>query len=610
MCRLKAYFHAHKNVICLCFGIGAVMVMAVLYLILKTDSIVPYHDQLDGEVSGYMLRAKYLFSSISTYPEVMNGITENGLFPPAILIAHLYCLFSPFTAYAIAHIICMLIAFLGMYYCILLFTKNNLIALGCGILFAYVPFLGVYGLCQYGLPMFFICSYSLYHGRRKIACLIYIALFGLTSSLVLIGYAILGFSCLFILYLLIKKEFRKHLWFTIQTIVLLGVYLLTNMSLILQIFGVGDRVTSHKEALVLEGTDFMTSFLDIFYRGTIHVPAHQQILVIASTLFILISLILYKRISKKYKPYCIAVYAMYGLNLFFALFYAIVYTSTVAAFRNRMGGVIKEFQADRLFWLSTPLWFFILAILLFLAWERIKVWYCSSYGKLKKWLLISCTSFVGIAVVMLYALTIYYYSNLNKQVHRFIHQENYEQLTWSDFYAIDIMQEIKNYIGKDQSEYRTLSFGIYPAAALYNGFYCLDAYSNNYSLDYMKEFRNIIAKELDKNSELAHYYDEWGCRCYLYSGEWWPDRTIASKDEMLTAPTLDFDFGAAYDMGARYLFSAVIIPNASELGLTLMKEEPFVTSTSYYAIYLYEIWDVGTGQVFNNENNGDGPYRN
>lgn len=38
---------------------------------------------------------------------------------------------------------------------------------------------------------------------------------------------------------------------------------------------------------------------------------------------------------------------------------------------------------------------------------------------------------------------------------------------------------------------------------------------------------------------------------------------------------------------AKYLFSAVRIPNAEELGMTLLRDEPFETPDSYYAVYLY-----------------------
>ena len=85
------------------------------------------------------------------------------------------------------------------------------------------------------------------------------------------------------------------------------------------------------------------------------------------------------------------------------------------------------------------------------------------------------------------------------------------------------MDQAKEYLDEvswlDVSQYRVVSLGIDPAAAYYQGFYCLDGYLNNYSLDYKDKFRKIIQPELDKSEYLADYYDDRGNRCYLYSAE-------------------------------------------------------------------------------------------
>ena len=138
----------------LIFVIGLLIVLTAMvpYLILGENMIVFYPDQLDGEVLGYILHAKYLFTGIDTYPEMMNGISENGLFPPAPLLVLLYKILRPAAAFVWNQIFCMVTAYIGMYFCIKTAVNNNIIAVFCGILFAYLPLLSVYGLCQYGLP--------------------------------------------------------------------------------------------------------------------------------------------------------------------------------------------------------------------------------------------------------------------------------------------------------------------------------------------------------------------------------------------------------------------------------------------------------------------------
>jgi hypothetical protein len=207
----------------------------------------------------------------------------------------------------------------------------------------------------------------------------------------------------------------------------------------------------------------------------------------------------------------------------------------------------------------------------------------------KKLIIGAVTAAISIIAFFGTALNVYYYSDINKELHRLANGESYDKITWEDYYAPDVFSEIDEFIGEDKSSYRTLSFGLHPASAIYNGFYTLDAYSNNYDLDYKQQFRSIIAGELDKDESLEKYYDEWGCRCYVLSSELGSNNLLISKASDTHISELSFNAEAAKKMGADYLFSAVTIDNADEVGLELMREEPFSTDTSYVQIYLYQI---------------------
>ena len=41
------------------------------------------------------------------------------------------------------------------------------------------------------------------------------------------------------------------------------------------------------------------------------------------------------------------------------------------------------------------------------------------------------------------------------------------------------------------------------------------------------------------------------------------------------------------DMGGKYIFSAMPIENAEDMGLSLLRETPFSTETSYYKVWVY-----------------------
>ncbi|MDE6221174.1 MAG: hypothetical protein K2G51_12260, partial [Lachnospiraceae bacterium] len=408
--------------------------------------------------------------------------------------------------------------------------------------------------------------------------------YAFTYSLVLVGYAVLGFCGLYLLWLLCKRRLWDHKWFLMGWITLLCCYVAVNYELLLQIFGVGRQRKSHKEIILRSGKNILKSFCTVFYKGTLHTPTHQQVIVLFSVVVLLVGLILYKQLDgRKLVAYHFLV-SGFCFNIFCALFYALYQSEFVAQWRNQIGGVVKEFQIDRIYWLSVSVWYILLGLSLYLAWEWIGQWREERNR-------IATTA--GIVCMMLAlcasAATTFYYSDLNKNLHRLRLGEAYKQMTWRDFYAPDVFSQIDNFIGREKSSYRTLSFGICPAAPLYNGFYCLDGYSNNYDLSYLYQFRKIIEGELRKDASLKQYYDAWGCRCYVLSAELGINNYLIAKGSNTAIHELSINVVCAKEMGAKYLFSALRIPNAQELGIKLMREEPFETADSYYSIYLYEL---------------------
>jgi hypothetical protein len=123
--------------------------------------------------------------------------------------------------------------------------------------------------------------------------------------------------------------------------------------------------------------------------------------------------------------------------------------------------------------------------------------------------------------------------------------------TFDNYYKFEDYAFIKNIVKKS----RVMSVGLDPMIAVMNNIRVIDGYHNIYPLIYKIKFRKIIEKELEKNSALKNYYDNWGNRVYaFYSNE---------NDIIL-------DFKAAKEIGADFIISKFPIEN-KELEMICLK---------------------------------------
>jgi hypothetical protein len=161
-----------------------------------------------------------------------------------------------------------------------------------------------------------------------------------------------------------------------------------------------------------------------------------------------------------------------------------------------------------------------------------------------------------------------------------------ENPSFCDFYDTKLFTRIKEYIGKPEETYRTVSLGLYPSIASHNSFFCLDGYQVLYPLKYKHSFREVIASELDKNAELKKYFDGWGGRCYLFSAEL-ATNCLWSKKDGKKVFHLDINTEKLKQLSQKdtYILSAVEIVNYPYLGLMLEN----VFEGNYWKIYLYRV---------------------
>lgn len=594
-----------KNKIFFIAGLLAVCAMAVPYLVLGTDSVVTYHDQLDGEMIAYILQAKHLFEG-NFLPEFLGGAAKTALVPPAPMCTLLFVGGNSFAAYVIMQMAGSLTGYIGMYLLAGKVTGKPFTGVIVGVIFAYLPFLPVYGLSQYGIPLLFWFFLQMREEKYRISGIIYAVLYALNSSLVLVGFAVLGVLAAGIVWRFLRKEKKGSRPMGIAWIAMLLVYLAENARLILQVSGLGDGAVSHKSEYVLTADSFWESLKTGFLQGGQHsVDYHFFILLAAAAVLVLVWLpgavwetglghsIRAKRLPGGEKEASMrsmlrGIGILLAWNAVFAL---------VAALWNGTPGVVLRthlqalgaFQLDRVLWVAPTFWYLMLACVMGIAAEccaRCTERRYESGKTVRPAAVFFAVAAAAVAGVT--GLSVLKESNLKPNLLKMVNKD-YKAITYGGYYALGVMDQVQDYIrenmGQEPWEYRVASLGIDPAASLYAGFYALDGYSNNYPLEYKQEFRGVIAPELDKSEYLKEYFDGWGNRCYLLSSECPAYYTVEKGGFYFQ--DLELDAEKFRQMGGSYVLSAAYIQNAEETGLRLVREEPFETQDSYYRIYLY-----------------------
>lgn len=588
---MKHKMSQYRNILLYAAGLLIVCLSLIPYFVLGEDVWVFFHDQLDGEVLNYIYQAKYLFRS-SHIPELMNGIPGTGMLPPAPFGVFFYAVCSPFAAYVWMQALVTFTAYTGMFLLLCRITKDGRIAFLCGCLFAYLPFMPVYGLSIVGIPLLIYAFWNLYRNQKRILSVALIIFYAGFSSFALIGYGVCAIAAVAVIFLFIsaagngKKPAEKGSVLSGMA-ALYGTYLCCNASLFGEILLSGTKggevFRSHREEIVQTAvTDYGNELHRLLFGDAVYAPAFAEWILALTVLLAVLCLA-----SKKKELLRIPLLLLGGM--FGVAFLALFWKSPLCMASIRQFGPLRYFQADRISWMLPPAWYVLLGMDF-----RIICSLKDGFGEKKerrKRIAAAVAAygsillFCGFCTGIIYKNSFFYH-----QIRQMVFPDTYKIMTWNQFYAGDIMEQIEAYIkektGHEKAEYRVASLGMSPAPALYHGFYCLDGYSNNYSLSYKHTFRRIIAKELARDEGIRRYFDEWGNRCYIMSAESGTAPMI-SKYQASVYEDLQLDTQAFSELGGKYLFSAMEIKNCKDVGFVL--EDVFETPSSYYKVYLYRL---------------------
>lgn len=270
---------AKKNFFLFAGALAAVL-SCLPFFLLGENSVITYHDQLDGELLTYLFNAKYMFSGISCYPELMNGIPKTGLVSPAPAFVLLFKLLEPFGAFLTAAVLVKIAAFTSMYLLTDYLLQDKALGFLTGMLFMLLPFYPVYGLCIPGQPFLWYGALRLKNGeKRPWVSFLLIFIYGACSS-----FALCGFACLTVLtlYSLAYLHDRKNGKFRFRlaggSVLLLLTYLYTNLDLVRQLLPGNHEVqyVSHRSEAVIGAASFGECVKQIFLEGADYAQSGQK----------------------------------------------------------------------------------------------------------------------------------------------------------------------------------------------------------------------------------------------------------------------------------------------------------------------------------------------
>jgi len=550
-------------------GLFCLFVIYLPVLILNSDMYTMIHDQFDGEVLAYILNAKYFMQG--HIPEFLSGTDKISLLPPSFGTTFFYCFLEPDNAFFVNYIFVVFVAYTGMYLLIEKLLSIKWIAAVVGCLFAMLPFYSVYGLSVMGQPLFFYAVFLLWNNENLTRAYILVLIFTLFSSLVLVGYV----NSFFIVGITLYSYCAGRRWYGlfIGTFLTIFLYVILNYNLILQVLHFTNSFISHKQEFLVNYVPFYKAFDSIFWNGMYHAASCHEMILKCSFVGLILAIIKYKDFDLKSRRSLLQIGSLIGIALIIALFYAFWHCYTVTNLRNELGGLFVAFQVDRFYWLYPCIWFCILAYTLFLL----------SNMFMNKMIRVTLLSLV----VLINFQFLWQYSSLKVNLKAVI-DSSYVSASYTSvnrFFQRELFKEIEEHIGLSQTDYKVCSVGLYPSIALYNGYYCIDGYSNNYDIEYKHYFREIISKELEKAGDKAKYFDNWGNRCYIFSSEIFNWNYIDKRSKK-AIKKLELNNKTLKEMNCKYLFSSVEIIDS----YGLVFEKKFSSNSSWYDVYVYKIF--------------------
>lgn len=543
-------------------GIACILAYMLPYLILGENAYVTIHDFLDQNVVIMAnLKNNGLLTSLNGIVPNMDGLNRS-LFPyfsPFDVKMVCYALLPTYWAIITYTFVYKIVAFFGLYLLLNTYVfqkKNKWITFLLSLGFAFVPFYVELAISGAGFPLMIYAFLNLYHNKNKAWSLVAIIFYSFNSMLAYGGFFFLVvlFCCMFLDYCHTKKLSKDVV---AGVAIMCFVYLLANWGTIFSLF-FSDSFVSHRSEWIHSKTllEDMKSIVRLLLLSQYH--AGTCIVAPILLLFVLVFI----RYKKAY-PILTKMAVLYGIIVLGILAGTLLKQSNVQIFTT--------IQFDRFYFFYPSIVYLLLASSCLVIVNEIS----------ERWAI--CPVIFG----LLCGACCDKEQFMNFKL---IAGKTIEVPTFKQFYDTTLFDEIHKQISTQPNyKTKTISVGIYPCVAEYNGFWTLDAYRVNYPVEYKHKFRTLIAPELNKSESLRKSFDEWGSRCYVFSAmlEKQGNQYLCGKKDKISIDKLEIDTVTLKDLDCDYVISAVNILNYQALGLDYV--DSFTTHQSYWSIKVYKV---------------------
>lgn len=551
---------------------------AILLFALREDIYVGICDNLDLFITQLkVMKDQNAFFAHDKMMPVLQGI-DRDYFPSEFSLYNLLYLFLPdIYAYIVGYLLKLILAFGS---CILLahllleerYKKYEKLVVLVAAAFALLPVYPMYALCFASMPLILYLLIQVYR-KPKIIYYIGIFVYPFVSYFTFFGAFILGYILIASVILWIRdKKVPVSLFGAFLT--LMAGYVCFEYRLFgVMLFSEQETIRSTMVIASYDWKQLWDCFVDVFLHGFSHAKSvHTYLVLPVCVIFFIYRNVRYVREKQSRK----IVTDSFNWTIVFIVFNCVVYALYFwEPLRNLVECVLpplKGFQYGRTIFFNTFAWYFAFFLVLKEIYNR--------YAKL------ACV--MGVAAILVVGGTQCEYSDVYNtlycNLYKLVKHTQVNQLSYGEFYAKDLFEEIKQDIDY-QPEQGACAYGLHPAVLSYNGITTIDGYCGYYGQDYKEAFRDVIAPVLDAVPRWQIYYDEWGCRAYLFAANGENTYDFGANTESVPQE-LNIDAEALKQLGCDYIFSRVKITNEAECNLQLVSI--YETEEVPYEIYLYE----------------------